>query len=99
MRPSQALQLGTFLIATLVGLALWVPTSRAQSAGARWAPQIPKTWDDTELQSLELPLATPEYSPVHVPAEYYYRVPVQPIYKSYPISLVSKLAGDRLGLN
>ena len=48
------------------------------------APIIPKTWDDNAMATLELPLANPVGSPKHVPAEYYYRIPVRPIYKTYP---------------
>ncbi|HYL78526.1 MAG TPA: hypothetical protein VEU96_30320 [Bryobacteraceae bacterium] len=34
---------------------------------------------------LEIPLANPAGSPKHVSSDYYYKVPVRPIYKSYPI--------------
>ena len=37
------------------------------------------------MASLEIPLADPSGSPVHVSADYYYRIPVRPIYKSYPV--------------
>jgi hypothetical protein len=47
--------------------------------------RIPKTWDDQEMAALELPLANPVGSPKHVSADYYYRIPVRPIYKSYPV--------------
>ena len=50
-----------------------------------WKPEIPKTWVDDELTNLELPLANPTRSPKHISGEYYYRIPVRPIYKSYPI--------------
>ena len=33
-------------------------------------PDIPKIWDDREIAEMEVPLANPEYSPQHVPAEY-----------------------------
>jgi hypothetical protein len=46
---------------------------------------IPKTWDDTAITTLEVPLANPVGSPKHVPADYYYRIPVAPIYKNYPV--------------
>jgi len=46
---------------------------------------IPKVWDDDALASMELPLAAPSRSPKHVSSTYYYRIPVRPIYKSYPI--------------
>jgi hypothetical protein len=53
--------------------------------GQNWTPQIPKTWVDDEMTTLELPLADPAGSPRHIPADYYYRIPVRPVYKSYPI--------------
>jgi len=56
----------------------------AQNADAV-APAIPKTWVDEEIATLEVPLADPVGSPKHVSADYYYRVPVRPIYKSYPV--------------
>ena len=40
---------------------------------------------DEQMAALELPLADPSVSPKHVPADYYYRIPVRPIYKSYPV--------------
>jgi len=49
------------------------------------APVIPKTWDDAAIATLEVPLANPVGSPKHVSADYYYRIPVRPIYKSYPV--------------
>jgi hypothetical protein len=46
---------------------------------------IPRTWDDEAVAALEVPLANPEFSPKHVSADYYYRIPVRPIYKTYPV--------------
>ena len=64
-----------------IAIALFAVTSRA----ADWAPKIPKTWDDAAIATLEVPLADPAGSPKHVSADYYYRIPVAPIYKSYPV--------------
>ncbi|HKE56518.1 MAG TPA: hypothetical protein VKB46_07450 [Pyrinomonadaceae bacterium] len=50
-----------------------------------FTPAIPRTWDDEAIKSLELPLATKTASPKHITADYYYRIPVRPIYRSYPI--------------
>src|SRR5262249_24437659 len=47
--------------------------------------QIPRMWDDTVMPDLELPLARPEFSPKHVTSEFYYKMPVRPIWKSYPV--------------
>ncbi len=61
-----------------------------QKPRPRWSPAIPKTWDEEAIRTLELPLATPSASPQHVSAEYFYRIPVRPIYKSYPVYHPSK---------
>src|SRR5262245_9946122 len=50
-----------------------------------FTPVIPKTWDDQAIASLEVPPADPAVSRAHVSADYYYRIPVRPIYKSYPV--------------
>jgi hypothetical protein len=47
--------------------------------------KIPRTWDDEEIARHEVPLAQPDASPKHVSSDYYYRIPVRPIYKSYPV--------------
>jgi len=45
----------------------------------------PRIWDAAELASFELPLVHKAASPKHVAPDYYYRMPVRPVYKSYPI--------------
>ena len=46
---------------------------------------MPRTWDAAELASFELPLVNTRASARHVAPDYYYRIPVRAIYKSYPI--------------
>jgi hypothetical protein len=46
---------------------------------------IPRVWDDDEMAALQLPLADSTASPKQISADYYYRIPVRPIYKSYPV--------------
>lgn len=59
---------------------------RAQSPHhAVFRPEIPKTWDDAAIATLELPLANPAGSPKHISADYYYKIPVRPIYRSYAV--------------
>src|SRR5215468_4278678 len=70
---------------TVFGLSFLVASGWAQRSGTTFAPAIPKTWDDGAIASLEVPLANPIGSPKHVSADYYYRIPVAPIYKTYPI--------------
>jgi hypothetical protein len=48
-------------------------------------PTVPKTWDDAAIATLEIPLADPIGSPRHVLSGYYYKIPVRPIYKQYPV--------------
>lgn len=48
-------------------------------------PAIPKTWDDAAMATLEVPLAYAAGSPKHVSSDYYYKIPVRPIYKQYPL--------------
>src|SRR6185312_3705932 len=49
------------------------------------AADIPRTWEKSAIQSLELPLANKEYSPVHIDEASYYKIPERVIYKSYPV--------------
>jgi hypothetical protein len=46
---------------------------------------VPRVWEDQAITALEVPLANPAGSPKHVSADYYYQIPVRPIYKSYPV--------------
>jgi hypothetical protein len=66
-----------------IALLLMPAISHAQRPGSDFHPTIPRSWDDEQIASLELPLANPVGSPKHVSADYYYRIPVRPIYKQY----------------
>ena len=46
---------------------------------------VPLVWDADELAAFELPLVNAEASARHVSPDYYYRIAVRPIYRSYPI--------------
>jgi len=48
-------------------------------------PPIPKTWDEKQLESLEIPVSTLPTGKKHVSADYYYSIPVRPLYKTYPV--------------
>jgi hypothetical protein len=72
----------------IIGLFLSAPkerTSAQTSGGERFMPSIPRTWDDQAMADLEVPLADPGASPKHVSAEYYYKIPVRVMYKTYPV--------------
>src|SRR5579859_3083382 len=71
------------LVAVCAGGFLTLAAQSVRNPGFR--VEIPKTWVGEEMATLELPLANPAASPKHVTTEYYYRMPVRPIYKSYPI--------------
>jgi hypothetical protein len=69
----------------MLGIAAHIGIGQALETDRTFSPVIPRTWDDQEMASLELPLADPSGSPAHVSTDYYYRIPVRPIYKSYPV--------------
>src|ERR1043166_4767378 len=54
-------------------------------AAGVFQPKIPRTWNDADVATLEVPLANPKYSPSHVSSEAYYKIPARVLYKSYPI--------------
>jgi hypothetical protein len=55
-----------------------------QQPNEPFRPQIPKTWDDAAVSSLEVPLAVAEASRVYIDSTSNYKLPVRSIYKSYP---------------
>ena len=71
-------------ILTVAILFSLMNTGRAQKRNVTYNPVIPKTWDEQALAELEVPLADPSRSPKVISADEYYRIPVRPIYQSYP---------------
>ena len=69
----------------VLGLLTVIHSSRAQQSSRSFSPTIPRIWSDQAIRSLEIPLADAAASAKHISADYYYRIPVRPIYKSYPI--------------
>ena len=82
---AKAVGLVTFGLLAVLGTVVCVNRSQAQEAARYSPPVIPKTWDDEAVASLEVPLAVATASPVQVPSDYYYRMPVRPVFKSYPV--------------
>jgi hypothetical protein len=70
---------------TLIAIAFLCSAWSLAQAPPAFQPAIPKTWDDAAIAALEIPLANPAASPKHVHADYYYKIPVRPIYKQYPV--------------
>ena len=54
-------------------------------------------WTHENLDSLEVPLAVSNVSPVHAAPDYYYSIPVRLIYKTYPIYHPGKEPSGYLG--
>ena len=75
-----------FLCAAAVAMA----SSQVRQPETAFRPAIPKTWDERALEELEVPLAQASHSPKDIPVDAYYRIPVRPIYKSYPNYQVDK---------
>jgi Di-haem oxidoreductase, putative peroxidase len=74
-------------VSTVLGVGVvWALALLAQRPHrAVLPPELPRMWDDRELATVELPLADRSGSPRFVPSEYYYRIRVRPIFKSYPV--------------
>ena len=84
----------TIALLLVAGILVFVQHSRAQRMAHTFAPVIPKVWDDDEMASLHVPLADQAAVPRQISADYYYSIPVRPIYKSYPVySLDQEPAG------
>ena len=47
-------------------------------------PEIPRAWDDKEVERFEVPLAQRDRSPRYLTAKEYYALKVRAIYRSYP---------------
>jgi hypothetical protein len=69
------------LIASVICLA----TVLLAADNAPYRPQIPKVWVEAELEQMDVPVSQPAYSQKATSPDYYYRIPVSPIYKSYPV--------------
>jgi hypothetical protein len=63
------------------------------TASAFQRPRIPIVWDPPELSQQDVPVAVPAYSQSAVSADYYYRIPVTLVYKSYPVYAPGRAPG------
>jgi hypothetical protein len=62
-----------------------LPLFLACSSGAQeFHPNIPKAWEDKEVEGFELPLAQRDRSPRYMSSAEYYKREVLQIYRSYP---------------
>lgn len=61
-------------------VSLFAPAARPQE----FKRDIPKAWDDKEIERFELPLAQRDRSPRYMSSEEYYKLKVRPIYRAYP---------------
>jgi hypothetical protein len=73
------------LLFPVLGIVALINAGQAQKSGENFSPGIPRTWEEAAIASVELPLASTGVPPEHISGDYYYRMPVRPIYKSYPI--------------
>jgi hypothetical protein len=80
-----AIKILAFALCGLFTITVLIGRSQAQKNRSTFAPVISKTWDERALARLAVPLAEAKASPVPVSADYYYRMPVRPVYKSYPV--------------
>jgi hypothetical protein len=72
--------------AILVWLSLTgYSVTTAQSNSKRWSPIIPKAWNNEAIRTFALPVADSSVTVTQISSDYYYRMPVRPVYKSYSI--------------
>lgn len=75
------------VVVLLLGSSIYflIGAGQVQQTDIAISPVIPRTWNDQAVASIELPLASTGVPPEHISGDYYYRMPVRPIYKSYQI--------------
>ncbi len=66
-------------------LAAGVLLGAMMAGGQTFRPEIPKVWDEHELERFEVPLAQRDRSPRYMTPEEYYKLKVRPIYRTYPM--------------
>ncbi len=76
------LMLALIFVAAVSGL---IHGGNAQETAHALMPAHLRVWEDEAMHGLELPRVDRSASPKHISADYYYRIPVRPIYKSYPV--------------
>ncbi|MEP6716366.1 MAG: di-heme oxidoredictase family protein [Terriglobia bacterium] len=62
-----------------------IPVAVGLVAVVSASAQVPRTWTQSAVDSLELPLARAEFSPVHIGEDGYYKIPERVLYKTYPV--------------
>ena len=85
MKRLRSMSQVVFLLEVIVSGFWLFSRAQAQQRRSTFTPSVPRVWDDEAISTLELPLADPVGSPKHISSDYYYRIPVRPIYKSYPV--------------
>jgi mono/diheme cytochrome c family protein len=73
------------ILACTISFALLLFAPPANNQQPAFHPDIPKAWDDKEVESMELPLAQRDRSPRYMTSAEYYALRVRPIYRSYPV--------------
>ena len=61
--------------ASLRGLLSPAASDRGSNSAGSFASEIPRTWDDQALATLEVPIANPVGSPQHASADCDFRIP------------------------
>lgn len=65
---------------------LWLTADRLLALESEHQPtDIPRTWDQTAIDTVELPRPAAGLEVHHMSEEDYYALPVRPIYRSYPV--------------
>lgn len=70
--------LGAAGCALLIAACTWSEVSD-------WRAEVPRTWDEQALATLELPNAATGVAAKHVGAEFYERIPATTLFRTYPL--------------
>lgn len=60
-------------------------SSSSSFGSPAWRADVPRTWDEVALASLELPNAATGVSARHVSSEFYYGIPATTVFRSFPV--------------
>jgi len=82
---ARRVRIAVLLVFPVLSIFAVINAGQAQKSENNFSPVIPKTWEEEAIASVELPLASTGVPPEPIPSDYFYRMPVRPIYKSYPI--------------
>jgi hypothetical protein len=75
----------TAALFVILSLMAFLTTGQAQKSEGDGSRDIPKTFDDEALATMDVPLANAAFSPVHGASQLYYSLRLRLLYKTYTV--------------